>query len=58
MLTPLDETYIGIVRSNNIDHPDLLLEKRVKMKILLIDPYQDIPVETIREILDQAIANY
>lgn len=48
--------YIGIVNGKNIEHPDLLSEKRAKMKILLIDPKKDIPVEKINSIfrlLDQ-----
>ncbi|WEK20646.1 MAG: DUF1801 domain-containing protein [Candidatus Pedobacter colombiensis] len=50
--------YIGIVESKHIDHPDLLIEKRARMKIMLIDPEQDLPVETIKNILKQAIAKY
>jgi len=50
--------YIGIVRSKNIDHPDLIIEKRVKMKIMLIDPNEDLPVEKIHEVLSLALANY
>ena len=48
--------YIGIVNGKNIEHPDLLSEKRAKMKILLIDPEKDIPLEKINSIfqlLDQ-----
>ncbi|HKG08344.1 MAG TPA: DUF1801 domain-containing protein [Pedobacter sp.] len=52
------QPYIGIVRSKNIDHPDLLIEKRAKMKILLIDPNKDLPVEKIQEVLSLALANY
>jgi len=49
--------YIGIVEGKQIDHPDLLLEKRARMKILLIDPVH-IPIETVDDILDKAIALY
>ncbi|MCE7039664.1 DUF1801 domain-containing protein [Dyadobacter sp. CY312] len=48
--------YIGIVDGNLIEHPDLLSEKRSRMKILLIDPENDLPVEKINVILQQAIA--
>jgi hypothetical protein len=50
--------YIGIVESKHIDHPDLLIEKRARMKILLIDAELDLPVEKINDILKQAITKY
>ena len=50
--------YIGIVESKHIDHPDLIIEKRARMKILLIDPEADLPVEKITDILKQAITKY
>lgn len=50
--------YIGIVESKHIDHPDLIIEKRARMKIMLIDPNADLPVEKINDILKQAIAKY
>lgn len=50
------QPYIGIVNGKSIDHPDLLLEKRAKMKILLIDPNADIPVKKINDILAASIA--
>jgi Domain of unknown function (DU1801) len=43
--------YIGIVDGNRIDHPELLLEKRARMKILLLDPDKDIPVKKINALL-------
>lgn len=49
--------YIGIVEGKRIDHPDLLLEKRARMKILLIDPIH-IPIATVDEILGKATALY
>jgi hypothetical protein len=49
--------YIGIVEGKQIDHPDLLLEKRARMKILLIDPIH-IPIATVDEILDKAMKLY
>lgn len=47
--------YIGIVNGTKIKHPDLLQEKRAKMKILLINPDRAIPVSKIKAILRQAI---
>jgi hypothetical protein len=50
--------YLGIVEGNSIHHPDLILEKRARMKILLIDPNLDIPLKKISIILKAAIALY
>lgn len=52
------QPYIGIVEGKSINHPDLLQEKRARMKILLIDPISDIPVSKIEGILKEAIAFY
>src|SRR5690606_28413738 len=48
--------YIGFVDGNKIDHPKLIIEKRARMKILLVDPEKDIPLRTINQILREAIA--
>lgn len=50
------QPYIGLADGNKLHHPDLLQEKRVRMKILLIDPAKDIPVRKIKTILKEAIA--
>ena len=47
--------YIGIIDGNLIDDPDLIQESRAKMKILLIDPNEDIPVERIERLLNTMI---
>lgn len=52
------QPYIGIVRSATIEHPKLLIEDRKKMKILLVNPQQDVPVKTITKILKQALTFY
>lgn len=49
------QPYIGIVDGNKIEHPELLAEKRSRMKILLIDMDKDFPIKTIQEILNEAI---
>ena len=51
-------TYIGFVEGNKLDHPDLLIEKRSRMKIMLFDPNEDLPIDTIINILQTAIALY
>ena len=52
------QPYIGIVEGKRIDHPDLLVEKRARMKILLIDPGKDLPINKINHILNAVLALY
>jgi hypothetical protein len=52
------QPYIGIVEGKRIEHPNLILEKRSRMKIILFDPDEDLPVETIEGILQQALNLY
>ena len=52
------QPYIGIVEGKSIHHPDLILENRARMKILLIDPAQNIPVKKIDGILKAVLALY
>lgn len=47
--------YLALVDGNRIDHPALLAENRTRMKIMLIDPQEDLPIEIIVDILGQAI---
>ena len=47
--------YIGIVEGRKIAHPLLLIEKRSRMKILPLDAQEDIPIDTISEILKIAV---
>ena len=50
--------YLGIVKGKQIEHPDLMIEDRAKMKIMLFEPEKDIPMETIAAVLKMAIALY
>lgn len=52
------QPYLGIVEGKRINHPQLLLEKRARMKILLLDPAKDLPVKTINLILKSALKFY
>jgi len=45
------QPYLGIVDGKKINHPDLILEKRARMKIMLFDPMKDVPLKTIHLIL-------
>jgi hypothetical protein len=52
------QPYLGIVEGKMIDHPDLIIEKRARMKILLLDPAKDIPVKKINTILRDVLKLY
>src|SRR6187401_2227922 len=52
------QPYIGFVEESKLNHPDLLQEKRARMKILLLDPYKDIPVKKIDSIFKSLIPLY
>lgn len=52
------QPYLGVVEGQKINHPDLLIEKRARMKILLIDPAKDIPVKKVNAILKEVLALY
>jgi hypothetical protein len=52
------QPYIGIVEGKRINHPDLIIEKRARMKILLLNPAEDVPVEKIDGILKEMINLY
>jgi hypothetical protein len=52
------QPYIGIVEGKRFDHPDLIIEKRSRMKIMLFNPNKDFPIKIIETILQQAIDLY
>ncbi len=54
----LKQPYLGIVEGKRIDHPNLLIEKRSRMKIMLFNPAEDLPITVIEEILQQALNFY
>lgn len=54
----LGQPYLGIVDGKLVEHPGLLLEKRARMKILLIDAGKDIPLKKINTILKRLVALY
>jgi hypothetical protein len=43
------------VDGNKIDHPLLILEKRSRMKIFMLDPEADLPVKPMTAILKEAL---
>jgi hypothetical protein len=52
------QPYLGIVEGKRINHPKLILEKRARMKIMLFDPSKDLPIKTIKSILNEAMGFY
>ena len=52
------QPYLGIVEGTRLNHPDLLMEKRSRMKILLFDPAVDLPIGKIKSILQEALDLY
>lgn len=54
----LHKPYFGIVAGSVVTDPDLIQEKRARMKILLLDPGKDIPVKKIQAILKQLVVFY
>ena len=52
------QPYLGIVEGQQINHPNLLQDARARMKILLINPAADLPMDTINTILKAVIALY
>jgi hypothetical protein len=52
------QPYIGIVEGKHFDHPELIIEKRSRMKIILFDADKELPVKTINSILQHAINLY
>ncbi len=52
------QPYIGMVEGKHLEHSELLIEKRARMKIMLFDPNADIPIDTLEMILQQALDLY
>ncbi len=52
------QPYIGFVEGKHLHHPDLLMEKRSRMKTILFDPNADLPIDTITGLVNQAIELY
>ncbi len=50
--------YIGIAKGNELEHPLLYKGDRKKIKILMIDPNTDIPINAIKEVLNMAVKLY
>jgi len=53
-----DEPYILMVEGKYLDHPELEVGDRTRMKIFRVNPNKDIPVKTIERILQNALDLY
>lgn len=50
--------YVGVVEGGRIDHPMLEQGDRTRMKVMYIQPEEDLPVEALYEILSEARKYY
>lgn len=50
------QPYIGFVDGKLMEHPELIIEKRARMKIMMVDPLLDMPGGTLTELLAIALA--
>jgi hypothetical protein len=47
-----------MVEGNYLDHPELEEGKRSRMKIFRVNPQKDLPIDTIRKLLNDALDLY
>jgi uncharacterized protein YdhG (YjbR/CyaY superfamily) len=50
-----DEPYILMVEGKHLDHPDLEIGKRSRMKIFRVNPNKNLPIKKIEDILQSAL---
>lgn len=53
-----NEPYLLMVEGKYLDHPELETGDRSRMKILRVDPNKDLPVETLKDLLQKALDLY
>ncbi|MDX1349566.1 MAG: DUF1801 domain-containing protein [Putridiphycobacter sp.] len=53
-----DYPYVCFTKGADIDHPALIQGERKKMKAFYINPYEDIDLVTLTDLLNKAIALY
>lgn len=53
-----NQPYILMVEGKHLDHPMLEVGDRARMKILRVDPTQDLPINEIKQLLDMALDLY
>ncbi len=50
--------YLGIVEGKQMTHPELIQDKRARMKIWMIDPTKDVPMKKLDAILKEMMSLY
>jgi len=50
--------YVGMVEGRYLDHSALESGGRKRIKVLSINPTKDIPIDTMEEVLEQAVPLY
>lgn len=53
-----EEPYILMVEGKYLNHPELEQGNRSRMKIFRINPNEDIPINTVKQILNEALDLY
>ena len=53
-----DEPYILMVEGKHLEHPQLETGKRLRMKIFRVNSNEDLPLNTIEDILQKALDLY
>jgi hypothetical protein len=52
------QPYIGVINGRIFNEPQLIQENRRNIRIFLIDPYTDLPVEVLTELLNNILDYY
>lgn len=47
--------YVGIIRGNEIDHEQLIHAGRKKIKVFMVDPEKDIPIDSLNSLLNSVL---
>jgi hypothetical protein len=53
-----NEPYILFVEGNYLEHPKLEIGNRARMKVFRVNPNEDIPIKTIKSLLNKALNLY
>lgn len=53
-----DKPYILLVEGKHLNHPELEIGDRARMKIFKVNPNEDLPIDIIKLILNQALDLY
>jgi hypothetical protein len=53
-----NQPYLLMVEGKHLDHPKLEEGDRSRMKVLRVDPNKDLPIKTIKSILQKALDLY